>query len=141
MIDALPTHLQELNGVSGISLAYIIRLAVGAPNPLPPLLNDVTWSGTNMSMMEELIEHAAHEGASYKADNATVYRLIQDTVADISHISSIKPYQRSRDGRKAYEALVLHNMGNSKWEKVVEEAESMVTTRFFNGKNVGYPLK
>ena len=141
MIDALPTHLQELNGVSGISLAYIIRPDVDALNPLPPLLNDVTWSGTNLSMMEELIAYAAHEGASYKADNATVYRLIQDAVADTSHISSIKPYQRSRNGRKAYEALVLHNMGNSKWEKVVEEAESMVTTRIFNGKNARYPLK
>jgi hypothetical protein len=32
-------------------------------------------------------------------------------------------------------------MGNSKWEKVVEEAEAMVTTRIFNGKNARYPLK
>ena len=141
MIDALPTHLQELNGVSGIALAYVIRKDVDPPNPLPPLINDMPWSEPNTSMMEELVLYAAHAGASYKADNATVFRLIQNAVADTSHISSIKPYQRTRDGRKAYEALVLHNMGNSKWEKVVEEAESMVTTRIFNGKNARYPLK
>lgn len=51
-------------------------------------------------MMEELVLYAAHAGASYKAGNATVFRLIQNAVADTSHISSIKPYQRTRDGRK-----------------------------------------
>jgi superfamily II DNA helicase RecQ len=70
-----------------------------------------------------------------------VYVLLQEIVGDTSHVSSIKQYQRQRNGRAAFKALALHNMGNSKWDKVVEDAEAMVNTRRWDGRNSRYPLK
>ena len=64
-------------------------------------------------MSEELIAYANHEGPGYQTDNATVYRILQEILGNSIHMSSIKPMQRRRDGRAAFQALNLHNMGDS----------------------------
>ena len=51
------------------------------------------------------------------------------------HMSDLKPLQKRRDGRGSLAALELHNMGNSKWDSIVSEAESKVLTLKWNGKN------
>jgi hypothetical protein len=56
-------------------------------------------------------------------------------------MSSIKPFQAWRNGRGAFDALKLHNLGESKWEKVCEAAEQVVTQRTWDGRNSRYPLK
>ena len=70
-----------------------------------------------------------------------VFRLLQEMLVDTPHLSSIKPFQRTRDGRGAFLALQRHNMGDSKWDKVIEDAETMVQSRIWNGKNAHFPLK
>lgn len=60
---------------------------------------------------------------------------------DTSHASSVKPHVSKRDGRAAYFALTQHNMGNSKFEELVNAAEQMVLTRIWNDKNSRYSLK
>ena len=49
--------------------------------------------------------------------------------------------QRTRDGRGAFQAIQRHTKGKSKWNKVLEDAESMVQTRVWNGKNSRFLLK
>ena len=72
--------------------------------------------------MDEFIAHAPHDGPEFTEDNATVLRLLQDILADTSHMSSMKPFQRTRDGRGSFQAIQRHNMGNSKWDNVIEDA-------------------
>ena len=55
-------------------------------------------------------------------------------------MSDLEPFQKRRDGRRALAALELHNMGNSKWDSIVSEAESKVLTFKLNGKNSRYTL-
>lgn len=47
------------------------------------------------------------------------------------------------DGRAAYQALLLHNMGGSEWDKIIEAAdeETIVNRRVWDGKNARYMLK
>ena len=56
------------------------------------------------------------------------------------HVSDLKPFQRQRDGRVALAALELHNMGNSKSDSIVSEAESKVLVFKWNGENNRYTL-
>ena len=141
MLDQFPTYLREKHGVQGIALSYVIREDPDVPVALPPLMANVPWSDDRTSMMEELIDYAPHTGPSYSQDNATVYRLLQEILGSTIHMSSITRHQRSRNGRGAYLDLVLHNMGNSKWEKTIEAAEKAVTIDKWDGKNARYPLK
>ena len=56
------------------------------------------------------------------------------------HMSDLKPFQKRRNGRGALAALELHNMGNSKWDSILLEAESKFLTFKWNGKNIRYTL-
>ena len=91
--------------------------------------------------MDELTVHDPHDGPEFAEDNATVLRLLQDMLADTLHMLSMNPFQRTRDGRGAFQDTQRHNMGKYKWDKVLEDAESMVQTRAWNGKNSILPLK
>ena len=53
----------------------------------------------------------------------------------------MKPFQKTRYGRGAFQAIQRHNMGDSKWDKVLEDAEFIVQTRVWNGKNSRFLLK
>ena len=62
-------------------------------------------------------------------------------VAGTTFESSIKSHQRTRNGRRSYLALCQHNMGSSKWDKIVEDAETYVMKREWNGRNHRFTLK
>ena len=140
-LDHLPTYLRDVLGVDGIALSYVIRENAIPPNPLPALRANKPWVDGHSSIMEDLIAFAKHEGPSYDDDNAAVFRIISTALAGTSAMVSITKHQRKRDGRKAYLDLVTHNMGSSKWEKIVENAESLLSSRVWNGKNARYPLR
>ena len=38
-------------------------------------------------------------------------------------------------------ALCQHNLGSSKWDKIIDESESYVMTREWNGKNARFTLR
>ena len=140
-LDQLPTYLRDVLGVSGIALSYVIRHTAIPPVPLPALRANKPWVEAHSSIMEDLIDYAVHEGPAYDDDNAAVFRIISTALAGTSAMVSITKHQRKRNGRQAYLDLVTHNMGSSKWEKVVENAESLLSSRVWNGKNARYPLR
>ena len=140
-LDQLPTHLRAMLGVANVPLAYVIRQEADAPNPLPALIQDKPWSVGKTSVVEEQIAHFPHEGPAYDADNAQVFNLLATALGGTSAMASITRYQRNRNGRQAYLDLVTHNMGSAKWEKTIESAENVLSSRIWNGKNSRYPLK
>ena len=139
-MDMVPSHLRDRLGVRKIPLSYVIRETADTGNaPLPAA--DEPTSGNYNSITEELIHYAPHSGDEYAEDNAKVFQILQDMVAGTSFESSVKSYQRRRDGRAAYFALCQHNLGSSKWDKILEDAETYVSKREWNGKNYRYSLK
>jgi hypothetical protein len=62
-------------------------------------------------------------------------------VSGTSFESSIKTFQKSRNGRGAYLALCQHNLGSSKWDKIIEDAENYTMKREWNGKNPRFNLR
>ncbi len=141
LLEHFPTYLESKLGTTNVPLAYVIRENEGVPAALPGQAHGRPWSVGHDSLIDELIRFTPHVGASFRDDNGTVFRLLQEVLAGTQHMSSIKPFQARRDGRGAFEALKLHNMGNSKWEKVCEVAEALVTQRVWDGRNSRFPLK
>ena len=91
--------------------------------------------------MDKLVAYTPHTGPSYEADNTQVYNLLDKSLAGTNAMTSITRHQRRRDGSLAYLDLVTHNMGSANWEKTVEQAESVLETRIWNGKISLYLLK
>jgi len=91
--------------------------------------------------MDELIAFTPHSGPNYEADNARLFGILQKALSGTASMASITRFQRRRNGREAFLALVTHNLGSNKWEDLVESAEGMLNQRKWNGKNGRYPLK
>ena len=53
------------------------------------------------------VARASHDHPLYKGDNAKVYYYLEEATRSTSYAASIKPYQRGKDGRGAWEALKL----------------------------------
>ena len=139
-LDALPVHLRERYGVCKVPLAYIIRKDA-EPIALQQLGDDKITSANYDSIIDEMIVTVQHTGPNYAEDNAKVFQIISDIVAGSSHEASIKAHRRARDGRAAYLALQLHNMGSSKWDRIIDECENYLLKREWNGRNYRFTLK
>ena len=139
-MDLIPSHLRDRLGCCKVPLSYVIRDNIVSP-ALQPLINDSCVGNGYGSLADELIERTPHLGSEYAEDNAKVFQIIQDMVQGTSFESSIKSFQRARDGRGAYLALCQHNLGSSKWDKIIDEAEGYAMRREWNGKNVRFTLR
>ena len=139
-MDLLPSHLRNRLGSSKVPLSYVIRDDVQPPT-LQPLQNNDCVGATYTSLTDELIAHIPHAGSEYIEDSAKVFQIIQDMVQGTSFESSIKSFQQARDGRGAYLALCQHNLGSPKWDRVIDDAESYVMRREWNGKNIIFTLR
>ena len=139
-MDQVPTYLRECLGSMKIPLLYIIRDEV-LPPPLEPLIPNQIHSLSYPSFVDELIAYASHSGPEYIEDNARVFSILMEMVRGTSFESSLKSHQRARNGRGAYLSLLQHNMGSSKWDRIIEESETYVLRREWNGKNYRFTLK
>ena len=140
-LDQVPTHLREMLGVGKVALSYVIRDNIDPPRPMAALQQNKPWSVGLESVMEELITNTPHTGPTFEADNAQVYNLLASSLAGTNAMTSITRHQRRRDGRSVYLDLVMHNLGSAKWEKTVEMAEGVLSSRIWNGRNIRYPLR
>lgn len=143
-INLFEEHLTSVLGVRKVPLQYIIR-----DNIIPADITDDPLSDDDGSppyamkygsFHDEMVARTSHNHPSFKADNKHVFNLLNDGLAGTSYISSIQPFSRGKNGREAYKALVLHNLGSAKWDKVAEEADRRLTKVEWNGRSQRFTL-
>lgn len=143
-IGLFEEHLSSVLGVRKVPLQYIIRETVDpvdiADDPLPVGVGSPPYSARYDSFHDEMIARTSHTHPGYKADNKHVFNLLNDGLAGTGYISSIQPFSRRKNGREAYKALVLHNLGSAKWDKVAEDADRKLTKVEWNGKSQRFTL-
>ena len=69
---------------------------------LPPLDTDMPHSTIHGSFEEDLIARALHDHPLFKDNNAEVYYDLKMALRGTNYLASIKPFQRSKDGRGAF---------------------------------------
>ena len=141
-LDNLPTILRDKLGSRGVPLSYVIRDNEDPPaGPMPALIPQGIHSESYGNITEELIAYIRLAGDEYNEDNASVYNIISDMVKDTPHASSLKGFMRARNGRGSYLALVTHNLGQGKWDKITARAEDIIQNRDWNGRNFRWTLE
>ena len=143
-ISLFEEHLSSVLGVRKVPLQYIIRETVDpvdiTDDPLPIGDGSPPYSARYDSFHDEMVARTSHTHPGYKADNKHVFNLLNDGLAGSGYISSIQPFSRRKNGREAYKALVLHNLGSAKWDKVAEDADRKLTKVEWNGKSQRFTL-
>lgn len=141
-MEVFESYLQNTLGVAKVPLAYVTREAITVePIANNPLGGQQPFGDKYSTFYDEMIARTSHSNPSYAADNRSVLELLVKSFKEHpSLMSSIRPHQRSGNGRAAMEAVILHNMGNTKWDDLIDKAMNKITKAVWNGKNSRYPL-
>ena len=138
--EAFKDFLSRVIGVRTIPLSYIIRDSVQRDPVVPPLAAGQPHSTLHGSVEMELVMRASHTHALYRQDNATLYHYLEEASRSTPFASSIKPYQRAKDGRGAWIAMTSQYAGKDKWEAELRKQEQVLHTRIWKGQS-NFPLE
>ena len=111
--EAFCDHLHRYLRVRMITLAYIIRDDVTVP-ACPALKTDQPFSDKYGSVDEDLIHLSSHSHGLYRDHNASVCFKLEEATRGTAYADSIKPYQKKKDNREAFFALIRQYAGSDK---------------------------
>ena len=141
--DAFIDMLGQCIGIRDISLMYLIRPDVAVPDPpaalqahppVPGALNGLyPHSEDAGSIGDELILRASHDHVHYKVDNKKLYYLLAEATVSTQHATTLRPYQRTHDGRAGFLSLISQHAGHDKWNIEVKKADAFLHSAKWKG--------
>ena len=138
--EAFQDHLHSVIGVRMTPLAYVTRQDEDVPVVAPPLMTGQPHSEVHGSIEGEMIARASHTHTMFRDDNAAVYYALEEATRSTSYAASIKPFQRTKNGRGALQALTNQYAGNDKWEAEIRRQDDLLHTRIWKGQS-SFPLE
>jgi hypothetical protein len=108
-----------------IPLAYVIR-EVDPPAAITPIAAKEQHSLLSGSIEGELILQGSHNYPLYRDDNAAVYYKLKEAIRGMSYAASIKPFQRAKNGRGAFDAIINQYAGDVKWESEIKANKAAI---------------
>ena len=101
--------------LTDLDLDIALALAVGQPHSIE-----------HGSVESELIACASHTHDLFRDDNSYLYYLLEEATQDTPYATSIKPFQRAKDGRGALVALTHQYAWKDKWEAEIKKQEQLL---------------
>jgi hypothetical protein len=132
--EAFRDYLHRVIGVRTIPLAYAIRPEAAVP-AIGTIAAGAPHSTEHGAIETELIARASHGHPLYREDNSAVYYKLEEATRATSYAASIKPFQRTKNGREAWLALSNQYAGNDKWEAEIKNHEQLLHTRLWKGQS------
>ena len=123
-----------------IPIAYVIWEDAEIPNVLPYLADGYPHSTKAGSDEQEMSNRASHEHPLFLEDRAKVYYKLEEATQGTSYAASVKPFQRTKYGKEAFEAIVKQFAGEDKWESETETKEELLHSLKWKGQS-NYPLE
>ena len=87
-----------------------------------------------------MIAQASHTHALFRDDNAAVYYALEQATCSTSYAASIKPFQKTKNGRGALLALTNQYAGNDKWEAEIRKQDDLLHTHVWKDQS-NFPLE
>ena len=79
-------------------------------------LTDKPFSEIHGSVRAELIARASNDHPIFGDDNAKISQFLEEATRDTPVASTIASWKRTKDGRRAFFAIVAQHAGSDKWE-------------------------
>jgi hypothetical protein len=132
--EAFRDYMHRTVGVRTVPLAYVIH-----PVATPPLIGaqapGAPHSAEHAAIKTELIDRASHGHALFREDNSAVCYKLEEATRATTCAASIKPFQRTKNGRDAWLALLKQHAGDDKWEAKIKRHEQLLHTREWKGQS------
>ena len=132
--EAFADFLNRVIGTRTIPLSYVIRADATVANIAPPIAANQPYAAEYGSVESELIARASHTHALFRDDNAKVYYYLEEATRTTIYAGSIKPYQKAKDGRGAWKAMVSQYAGEDKWRMELKRQDELLHTYKWKGQ-------
>ena len=132
--ESFKDYTNRVIGVRNIPLAYVIRSNDIVP-PIGTIAQGFPHSIEHGSIESELVARASHTHPLFRDDNSALYYKIEEATRGTTYAASIKPNQRTKNGRGAWLALVNQFAGRDKWEAEIKRNEQLLHTRVWKGQS------
>jgi hypothetical protein len=132
--EAFRDYLHRVIGVRTIPLAYVTRLVAAVP-AIGAQAAGTPHSTDHGAIEMELIARASHGHPLFREDNSAMYYKIEEATRGTPYAASIKPFQRTKDGRGAWFALLSQYAGKDKWEAEIKCHEKLLHTGEWKGQS------
>ena len=83
----------------------------------------------------DMIARCSHDHPTYPADNEAVYHKVEEATRNTKYASTIKPFQRRKDGRGAFISLIAQHAGEDKWLGMIKQNESVLHSVKWKGQS------
>ena len=123
-----------------IPLAYVTRKDEDIPAVASPRMAGQPHSDVHGSIESEMIAQASHTHTMFQDDNAAVYYALEEATRSTSYAASIKPFQRTKNGCGALQALTNQYERNDKREAEIHKQDDLLHTRVWKGQS-SFPLE
>ena len=133
--EAFNDFLHRVVGARHIPLAYVIRPTEDVPIAAPALANNQPYSTEHGSVEAELIARASHAHALFRSDNKLVYHFLEEATRGTIYAPSLKPFQRAKNGRGAWNALISQYAGEDKWRAELKRQDDLLHNRRWKGQS------
>jgi hypothetical protein len=130
-IDNIESYLGKYVGDTKVPLSYVIR---DDPEVIPEADDPPENYETRQS---EMVARAPHTDAAgnpdpvFVQDNHTVWDIIADICKTSAAWRWIRAFERTKDGRGAYQELIRHYLGASAADNMNDEAKRILTSTFY----------
>jgi hypothetical protein len=125
--ESVQTYLNAQLGQVQIPLAYIIH-----ENDEP--IQDVAFT----TVHEELVQGVVLIGAEFNSNNGKVYDFLQSLTLNGPAWPWINVYQRARDGRGAWKALIAYYEGDAMKTRTKQECYQAIAKANYQGQRRNY---
>lgn len=120
--ESVVTYLHSKTGQAAIPLAYIVReFDQGIPGAIYSTVH------------EQLVNQAIHHGPEYNTNNGIVYDLLQSLTLNGPAWSWISGFQRSRNGRGAWKALIEYYEGDAMQMRSKQQCYDSIAKASYQG--------
>jgi hypothetical protein len=108
----------------------------------PPLATNQPFSAEHGSVEAELIAHASHNHPLFQQDNSDIYYGLEEATRGTIYATSIKPFQRAKNGRDALAAMISQYAGeDNKCRALIKQAADLIHSRRWKGQRTNYSLE
>ena len=134
--DKIVLKISRMQNRRLISLEYLIDESI---RPVARVnANLVNISEIDLSESEVFKTQAVHFGSAYKVDNRRLWDLLESTLVNTSPYNHISPFERAKDGRKAWFALKRHFEGEDYIRKTQNQAMYTLSNTFYRGDSKNF---
>jgi hypothetical protein len=133
--ESMRDILHRCVGGRTIPLAYVVRDDATVPVAIPPLATDQPHSAEAGSIEAELITRASHAHPLFRDDSAAVYYKMEEATRGTTLAASIAPFQRTKDGRGAFRAIISQHAGEDKWQEEIRKQDAVLHNQKWKGQS------